>query len=153
MRLLKILLIGLLFLNCSGQDDKPVYAYEVSKALQPYVFDYMAHLEKHDIQIKSQTFIVVFDADIMKTNLLGTAKGMLHDDLVYVKINPRDWGKLSHKQRRHTIFHELSHDLFNTEHTFEIELMKPVIPTDAESFVMDIEKAIDELMKHIKNGI
>jgi Zn-dependent peptidase ImmA (M78 family) len=112
----------------------------------------MVHLKKYDIQFKKQTFIVVFDADIMRTHLLGTAKGMLHDDLVYVKINPREWGRLSHKQRRHTIFHELSHDLFNTEHTFEIELMKPAIPTDAESFAMDIEKAIDELMKYIKNG-
>ena len=152
MRLLKILLIAMLFLNCNGQTNKPVYTYEVSEALQPYVFDYMVHLKKYDIQFKKQTFIVVFDADIMRTLLLGTAKGMLHDDLVYVKINPREWGRLSHKQRRHTIFHELSHDLFNTKHTFEIELMKPAIPTDAESFAMNIDKAIDELMKYIKNG-
>ena len=99
MRLLKILLIAMLFLNCAGQTNKPVYTYEVSEALQPYVLDYMVHLKKYDIQFKKQTFIVVFDADIMRTHLLGTAKGMLHDDLVYVKINPREWGRLSHKQR------------------------------------------------------
>ena len=149
---LKLLIIGLLFINCTNSAQEQSYTYEVSVALQPYVLDYMIHLKKYDIQFKKQTFIVVFDADIMRTHLLGTAKGMMNDDLVYVKINPREWGRLSHKQKRHTMFHELSHDLFNTEHTFEIELMKPAIPTDAESFVMDIEKAIDELMNYIKNG-
>ena len=88
MRILKILLIGLLFINCTSQAKDPVYTYELSKELQPYVFEYLSTLEKYDIKFKKQSFIVVFDADIMRTHLVGQAKGMFNDDLVYVKINP-----------------------------------------------------------------
>ena len=151
---LKLLIIGLLFINCTNkaQQIEPTYTYEVSRALQPYVFEYMATLDKYEIEYKKQSFIVVFDSDIMRTPLVGQAKGMFNDDLVYVKINPRDWGYLTPKQRRHLIFHELSHDIFNTLHTEDIELMKPSLPSDVKSFAMDIDKEIDELMKYIKNN-
>jgi len=151
---LKILLIGLLFVNCSKpvETPEPVYTYELSKALQPYVFDYLNTLDKFDIKFKKQSFIVVFDADIMRTSLVGQAKGMFNDRLVYVKINPRLFGMLTHKQKRHLIFHELSHDLFNIEHTEDIELMRPSMASPSESFQMDIEKEIITLMMHIRNG-
>ena len=150
---LKILLIGLLFVNCSKpvETPEPVYTYELSKALQPYVFDYLNTLDKFDIKFKKQSFIVVFDADIMRTSLVGQAKGMFNDRLVYVKINPRLFGMLTHKQKRHLIFHELSHDLFNIEHTEDIELMRPSMASPSESFQMDIEKEIITLMMHIRN--
>lgn len=153
MRILKILLIGLLFVNCSKpvEATEPVYTYELSAALKPYVFDYLKTIDKHGIKFKKQSFIVVFDADIMKTPLVGQAKGMFNDDLVYVKINPRIFGQLTHKQKRHLIFHELSHDIFNIEHTEKVELMKPSMTTPYESLKMDIEKEITNLMNHIKN--
>ena len=149
MRILKILLIGLLMLGCSAEKEQ-VYTYELSKALEPYVYEYLNTLEKHDIKFKKQSFIVVFDADIMKTNLVGQAKGMFNDELVYVKINPELFGILTHKQKRHLIFHELSHDIFGIEHTQEIELMKPSMPNPYRSFKMDIDKEIKILMKYIK---
>ncbi len=151
MRILKILLIGLLFVNCTSQIEEPVYTYELSKELQPYVFEYLNTLEKYDIKFKKQSFIVVFDADIMRTPLVGQAKGMFNDDLVYVKINPKLWSYLTIKQKRHLIFHELSHDIFNIEHTEKVELMKPSMTTPYESLQMDIEKEITNLMNHIKN--
>ena len=151
MRILKILLIGLLFINCTSQQKELVYTYELSKELQPYVFEYLSTLEKYDIKFKKQSFIVVFDADIMRTPLVGQAKGMFNDDLVYVKINPKLWSYLTVKQKRHLIFHELSHDIFNIEHTTEVELMKPSMASPAQSFVMDIEKEIINLMMHIRN--
>ena len=154
---LKILLLGLLFINCADQDSQvqesvQVFTYECSRELQPYVFEYLATLQKYDIKFKKQSFIVVFDGDIMRSRIVGQAQGMFNDDLVYVKIDPRAWGLFTPKQRKHLIFHELSHDLFNTEHTMEIELMKPSMPSPSDSFVMDIDKEIDQLMKHIKNG-
>lgn len=151
MRILKILFIGLLFINCSSQTKEPVYTYELSKELRPYVFEYLSTLEKHDIKFKKQSFIVVFDADIMSTPLIGEAKGMFDDNLIYVKINPKLWGQINHKQKRHLIFHELSHDIFNIKHTEDIELMKPSMASPAQSFKMNIEQEIINLMNHIKN--
>ena len=83
---LKLLIIGLLFVNCTNQaqETEPIYTIEVSAALQPYVFDYMAKLDKYNIEYKKQSFIVVFDSDIMRTPLVGRAQGMFNDDLVYV---------------------------------------------------------------------
>jgi len=152
MQYLKLLLIGLFFVNCTNQAQEPVYTYELSRELQPYVFEYLHTLEKYDIEFKKQSFIVVFDADIMKTSLVGQAKGMFNDNLIYVKINPKLWRLLTPKQRKHLIFHELSHDIFNTEHTTEIKLMYPSMSSPQDAFAMNIDKAVDELMKYIKNG-
>tara|TARA_R110000803_G_scaffold175969_1_gene238530 strand:- start:6 stop:482 length:477 start_codon:yes stop_codon:yes gene_type:complete len=153
---IKIALIVLLFINCSKpveiiETSEPVYTYELSKELQPYVFDYINTLDKFGIKFKKQSFIVVFDADIMGTPLVGEAKGMFNNDLVYVKINPKLWNQLTVKQKRHLIFHELSHDVFNIEHTEDIELMKPSMPSPAESFKMNIEQEIINLMMYIRN--
>ena len=155
MRTLKTLLIGLLLVNCTApveiiEASEPAYTYELSKELQPYVFEYINTLDKFGIKFKRQSFIVVFDADIMGTPLVGQAKGMFNNDLVYVKINPRLWNQLTVKQKRHLIFHELSHDIFNIEHTEDIELMKPSMPSPSQSYYMNIKKEIELLMKHIK---
>ena len=152
MRILKILLIGLLFINCTSQIKEPVYTYELSKELQPYVFEYLSTLEKYDIKFKKQSFIVVFSPDLVRTNLLGVAKGMFNNELVYVKINPRLWNWLTPKQKKHLIFHELSHDIFNVVHTEDVELMKPSMANPFKSFIMNIDEEIKLLMKHIKNG-
>ena len=150
---LKILLIGLLFVGCEKPtpQPEPVYTYELSKELEPYVFEYLSTLDKFGIEIKRQSFIVVFDADIMSTPLVGQAKGMFNNDLVYVKINPRLWNQLTRKQKRHLIFHELSHDMFNILHTEDMELMKPSMASPAHSFKMNIEQEIINLMMYIRN--
>ena len=150
MRLLKILLIAILFVNCTTPIE-PVYTYSINKELQTYVKEYLLTLDNYDIEFNKQSFIVVFDADIIRTDILGMAKGMYNDNLVYVIINPDIWRRLTTKQRRHLIFHELSHDIFNTEHTTEVELMKPSMATPLQSLYMNIDKEIDLLMKHIKN--
>tara|TARA_R110001606_G_C14903986_1_gene594378 strand:- start:26 stop:487 length:462 start_codon:yes stop_codon:yes gene_type:complete len=150
MRLLKILLIAILFVNCTTPIE-PVYTYSINKELQSYVKEYLLTLDNYDIEFKKQSFIVVFDADIIRTDILGMAKGMYNDSLVYVIINPDIWRRLTTKQRRHLIFHELSHDMFNTEHTTEVELMRPSMATPLQSLYMNIDKEIDLLMKHIKN--
>jgi len=150
MRLLKTLLIAILFVNCTTPIE-PVYTYSINKELQSYVKEYLLTLDNYDIEFKKQSFIVVFDADIIRTDILGMAKGMYNDNLVYVIINPDIWRRLTTKQRRHLIFHELSHDIFNTEHTTEVELMKPSMATPLQSLYMNIDKEIDLLMKHIKN--
>ena len=149
MRTLKTLLIGLLLVNCTAPVE-PVYTYSISKELQPYVREVLTTLEFHDIEFKKQSFIVVFDADIIRTPLVGQAKGMDNDNLVYVIVNPVLWAKLTVKQRRHLIFHELAHDIFNTEHTKDVELMKPSMPSPQASYYMDINKEIRLLMEHIK---
>ena len=150
MRILKTLLIAMLFVNCATPIE-PVCTYSISRELEPYVREVLTTLKLHGIVFKKQSFIVVFDADIIRTPLAGQAKGMDNDNLVYVLINPVIWSKLTVKERRHVIFHELAHDIFNTEHTFDVELMKPSMPSPQASFYMDMSKEIDLLMKHIKN--
>ena len=152
MRILNILLIGLFITGCATQKEDEVHTYELSHALKPYVFEYLKTLEENNIEYKKQSFIVVFDLDITRTDLLGQAKGMYNDNLVYVKINSKLWVTLTRKQKRHVIFHELSHDMFNIEHTEEIELMKPSMSSPAESFKMNISKEIKTLIKYIKDG-
>ena len=147
MRTLKTLLIGLLFINCTAQEE---FTYECSESLRPYLVMYLETLEKHDIKFKKQNFILVFDADIMRTPMLGQARGMFNDDLVYVKINPRVWSDLTNKQKIHLIFHELSHDIFNIEHTDMITLMRPVMASPSVSLAMDIDMEIVTLMSYIK---
>tara|TARA_R110002050_G_C8515152_1_gene477000 strand:+ start:29 stop:490 length:462 start_codon:yes stop_codon:yes gene_type:complete len=149
MRTLTTLLIGLLLVNCTTPVE-PVYTYSISKELQPYVKEVLTTLDYHDIEFKKQSFIVVFDADIIRTPLVGQAKGMDNDNLVYVIVNPVLWRELTVKQRRHLIFHELAHDIFNTEHTYDVELMKPSMPSPQASYYMDINTEIELLMKHIK---
>ena len=151
MRILKTLLIAMLFVNCATPIE-PVYTYNVNKELQPYVKEVLKSLEFHDIEFKKQSFVVVFDADLIRTPIAGRALGMDNDDLVYVIINPLMWGKLTVKERRHVIFHELSHDIFNIEHTNLIELMRPSMPSPSESKYMRMNKQIYILMKYIKNG-
>jgi len=111
---------------------------------------YLEALEKHGIKFNDQNFIVVFDADIMRTKLVGQARGMHNDKLVYVQINPKLWGVLTHKQKTHLIFHELSHDIFNIEHTELIVLMKPSMSSPSVSLAMDIDREIITLMSYIK---
>ena len=149
MKTLTTLLIGLLLVNCTTPVE-PVYTYSISKELQPYVKEVLATLDYHDIEFKKQSFIVVFDADIIRTQLVGQAKGMDNDNLVYVIINPVIWRELTVKEKRHTMFHELAHDIFNTEHTNEVELMKPSMPSPQASYYMNINKEIELLMNHIK---
>ena len=159
MQYLKLLLIGFLFINCANEapelekpeEPKATYTFELSKELQPYVFEYMNTLEEFGIEFKKQSFIVVFDADIMRTNLVGQAKGMFNDDLIYVKVNPKLWNQLTVKQRKHLIFHELSHDIFNIEHTEKIKLMNDSMPSPQASFAMNIQQEIINLMMYIRN--
>tara|TARA_R110000782_G_scaffold34806_1_gene83123 strand:- start:333 stop:788 length:456 start_codon:yes stop_codon:yes gene_type:complete len=147
MKTITTLLIGLLFISCTGQDK---FVYECSQDLRPYLYEYLATLEKHDIKFKKQNFILVFDSDIMKTNMLGLARGMNNDNLVYVKINPKGWFELTEKQKRHLVFHELSHDIFNIKHTQDIELMRPSMATVKASMNMNIDNEIITLMSYIK---
>ena len=159
MQYLKLLLIGFLFINCANkatelekpEEPKLIYTYEISRELQPYVFEYMNTLEEFGIEFKKQSFIVVFDADIMRTNLVGQAKGMFNDDLIYVKVNPKLWNQLTVKQKKHLIFHELSHDIFNIEHTEKIKLMNSSMPSPQASFAMNIQQEIINLMMYIRN--
>tara|TARA_R110002167_G_scaffold49095_1_gene144108 strand:+ start:72 stop:560 length:489 start_codon:yes stop_codon:yes gene_type:complete len=159
MQYLKLLLIGFLFINCANkapelekpEEPKLIYTYEISRELQPYVFEYMNTLEEFGIEFKKQSFIVVFDADIMGSNLLGQAKGMFNDNLIYVKINPKLWNQLTVKQRKHVIFHELSHDIFNIEHTEKIKLMNDSMLSPQDSFAMNIQQEIINLMMYIRN--
>lgn len=147
MRTLTTLLIGLLFINCTSQSK---FTYTCSEDLKPYVFMYLEALEKHGIKFNDQNFIVVFDADIMRTPLVGQARGMHNDELVYVQINPKLWSVLTNKQKKHLIFHELSHDIFNIEHTELIALMKPSMASAEVSLAMDIDIEILTLMSYIK---
>ena len=49
MRILKTLLIAMLFVNCATPVE-PVYTYSINKELQPYVKEYLLTLDYHNIE-------------------------------------------------------------------------------------------------------
>ena len=148
---MRILIILLFTLNSFAQ-TMPKYTGIINQPLKPYVFEYFAALRDCGLEFKNQNFIVVFDGDIMRSSLLGVARGMFNKDLVYVQINPRLWQTLTEKQRRHVIFHELSHDIFDVKHNEDLLLMKPYMYSPKESEELDLNAGILQLMNFIKNG-
>mgnify|MGYP003681353618 CR=1 FL=1 len=104
------------------------YSYEVSEDLIPYVDEYLDMLSDNDIKYKRQDF-----------------------KIVKVSVHPTYWKMLSEKQKKILIFHELSHDLFDSRHTYSVFFMAPVMHSKYLAEVIDWDRNIKELIKYIKN--
>ena len=69
----------------------------------PFVFDWMS-------MYKEETNLD------MLNDLMGIALGMWEDNKINIYLNYNDWRKLSLKNKRKLIYHELLHDCYNLEH-------------------------------------
>ena len=147
---MKALILGLLMLitvTC-----KKDYKRFVSPEIEPYVNEFLELLSDNDIKVKDQDFVVMFSLDLPHSRIAGYAVGMFNDDFVSVNINPIIWSVLNNSQKRTLIFHELSHDLFNTLHSDDVFVMNPQLHQPLRSFLNDTKKSDKELIKYIKDA-
>ena len=128
------------------------YEYNVSEPLIPYVEEYLSILEANDIKFKKKDFNVVFDSNLIGTIYAGIAHGMLDDDVVQVSVHPEYWNLLSEKQKKILIFHELSHDMFDSLHTNTVFLMQPKMHSRFVAEYINWDWAVSELVKYIKDA-
>lgn len=80
----------------------------------------------------------------IKTTGVANAKGRGNDKVVAIYIYKDEWAKLTPKQQKWVVFHELGHDVMNLGHDKK-KLMKPSIPisyTDKKW-----KKVMDDLFK------
>lgn len=152
-RVIYLVAITLLFLSTFvGVSDSRESIYlqgtniQADKELLPYIKRYLKLLEDHNIEYdKSQPFLVKFNR-WANGQTLGVAWGMFEDGYVNIHINKQTWAIMTANERLITMFHELSHDLFNLEHG-SIELMKPYKPSEVTS--EDLKRMTKELVKHL----
>lgn len=153
MKILTVIFTALILIGCNTSKDvvpKPIYTYCINQTLKPYVFEYLATLEKNNIKFKDQSFIVMFDIDLNGSSYAGQARGMFNDSLVFVAINPKAFFSMTEKEKRMLMFHELSHDIFKIKHTPNIKLMLPRMISPKESQELDFDKEVKLLMGYIK---
>ena len=124
---------------------KKDYKRFVSPEIEPYVNEFLELLSDNDIKVKDQDFVVMFSLDVPHSGIAGYAVGMFNDDFVSININPIIWGFLNNSQKRTLIFHELSHDLFNTLHSDDVFVMNPQLHQPLRSSLNDTSKSDKEL--------
>ena len=128
------------------------YEYNVSEPLQPYVNEFLDILEANDIEFDKKDFYVEFSNDLIGTPFAGYADGMFDSSVVRVYLLRSYWNTLSEKQRKILIFHELSHDMFDSMHTYEVFIMQPKMHPRFVAEYIDWDWAVSELIKYIKDG-
>lgn len=127
------------------------YEYNVSEPLQPYVNEFLDVLESNSIKFKKKDFYVEFSDELIGTPFAGYAEGMFDDDVVRVQVLRSYWNSLSNKQKKILIFHELSHDMFDSLHTYKVFIMQPKMHSRFAAEYINWDWAVSELIKYIKD--
>ena len=143
-------LLILLLVSVKPKQDK--FTVLISDQIKPYVVEYLNTLEANSIDYKKQNLVVMFDIGLISQDAAGIAYGMFNDSFVFIGVCPRSWQQLNHDQKKWLIWHELSHDLFNIEHTDNVEVMRPVMIDQLYLNSLDKDKIYKDLIKHIKDG-
>ena len=156
--LLGILLLGMISFTGivvkSGSDSLSDSPYNpqsvvVNSLLTPYVNEYICLLEAEEIKIPWGKDLVLIGFDPgLPSNILGIAWGMDIDNVTVIDINMKHWPRLSEQQRRLLVFHEITHDVFNTRH-FETSLMNTPMPRYVSK--LKVDSAMQELIKYLNN--
>ena len=84
-------------------------------------------LDNQDVSIKLVNFPFIFDwkkqmyaeeSDVSLINdYIGYAEGMFDDTKVQIYLDHDSWNKLNITQKKHLLYHELLHDVFNLDHS------------------------------------
>lgn len=127
------------------------YEHNVSEPLQPYVNEFLDTLESSNIKFKKKDFYVEFSDDLIGTPFAGYADGMFDSSVVRVYVLRSYWNTLSEKQRKILIYHELSHDMFDSLHTYDVFIMQPKMHSRFVAEYINWDWAVSELIKYIKN--
>ena len=82
----------------------------------------------------------------MVYNAVGMAYGMFVDNVIMIALDPALLN-LDTNQIRWTIYHELTHDVFDIRHESGLFLMRPVLPEYVTSY--DIERSFCQLADYL----
>ena len=127
------------------------YEYIVDDPLRPFVDEYFNILKDNNIRFKKKDFIVILSDELRGTPFAGFADGMFDKERVRVLVHPEYWNSLSNKQKKILIFHELSHDIFDSLHTNTVFLMQPKMHSRFVAENINWDWAVSELVKYIKD--
>ena len=149
----KILLtLGLAALSMQAQQDKGLQ-YSVSQPLVDILIEYVDELDCYGIEYHFGDSLRLELYDIGRVrgggSIAGIAMGMFDDSRVEIYIDIDHWINSSQRRRRWTVYHELTHDIFNITHC-EVTIMDTVVP-DYISYGL-MEDSIEELMNYLKKN-
>lgn len=159
--LLAILLVGMItfvaLINYGVVIQKTEADYNpktvvVNSLLKPYVNEYVVRLKAEGIDLPFGEDLVLIDfTQSLPNKYLGIAWGMEIDNITLVQINIKTWYYLTDQQRRLTIWHELTHDIFDKYHGSSCVMNTPM--PNKKIVTRDfVDRCIEDLVKQLKNN-
>ena len=119
----------------------------IDPRVERYVEDYFELLEKNGITPPVQFSIqIILSKKHMRYNAVGMAYGMFTDNVVMIALDPEILN-LDVNQIRWTIYHELTHDIFDIRHESGLFLMTPVLPPFVTQY--DLEASVCQLADYL----
>ena len=119
----------------------------IDSRVEKYVEDYFEQLHESGVVAPPQFSVqIIVSKKYMAYNAVGMAFGMFTDNIVMIALSP-DIFYLDVNQIRWTIYHELTHDIFNIRHESGLFLMRPVLPEYVTSY--DIDMAFCQLADYL----
>ena len=142
-----VLILGLITFGVQAQE------YSVSNSLMETLKEYIDELDYYGIEYSFGDSLKLELYDIGRTrrggSIAGIAMGMYDDSRVEVYIDINHWKYSSPRQRKWTVYHELTHDIFNITHC-EIKIMDTSVPEQISYSLM--KDSIEELMIYLKEN-
>tara|TARA_B110000285_G_scaffold207356_1_gene246665 strand:- start:335 stop:790 length:456 start_codon:yes stop_codon:yes gene_type:complete len=146
-----VLILGLITFGVQAQQKG--LRYSVSTSLMEHLKEYIDELDYYGIDYSLGNSLILKIYDIGRTkgggSIAGIAIGMYDDSKVEVYIDVNHWKYSSPRQRKWTVYHELSHDIFNITHC-EVTIMDTVVPDQISYSLM--KNSIEELMTYLKEN-
>ena len=118
------------------------------KDIDPELLPYVESFEKWTgTEVLGRYYSIKFSSQF--PGVAATAIGMNNDDAVIIRVDPVVWSKLSKGQRSWLMYHELAHDLHNSQHDTSF-LMSRSIPFYINQNILDATKA--QYLITLRNG-
>ena len=119
----------------------------IDSRVEKYVEDYFEQLQENGIVIPPQFSVqIIVSKKHMTYNAVGMAFGMFTDNIVMIALSPEIFF-MDVNQIRWTIYHELTHDVFDIRHESGLFLMRPVLPEYVTSY--DLERSFCQLADYL----
>ena len=77
---------------------------------------YMVYYVPRQNRCPSDIINISSTFEVLESKTLGVSLGMNNDNIVVIKIDPKNWSKSSITKRWYLIYHELGHDVLNLKH-------------------------------------
>ena len=147
-----VLILGLMTFGMQAQGVS-VLKYSVSTSLMEYLKEYIDELDYYGIDYSFGDNLTLEIYDISRVrgegSVAGIALGMYDNSRVEVYIDKEVWRVSNSRQKKWTVYHELSHDIFNVQHC-AVRLMDTTVPDNISYSLM--KNSIEELMIYLKEN-